>query len=295
MITSYANGELSQHPELKSVVRKGDQIHNCGMPASATPDEASPMNVVFIHGGVHHGGCWDDTIAEILRLDGTIRCLAVDLPGRRANPGDLASLTIEDCVSNVVDQIETWVGSSPPGRLALVGHSLAGITIPGVASRLSPHGLDQVIFVACCVPPFGQCVLDTLPLGLKPISRRIISRSKVIQRVPAPVLRFFFGNAASHRQRETMMANICPESSALITEPITTLLPGDLRKAWVIPTRDRAMPPARQRRWIANMGGVDQLRTIDASHELMFTHPAELAAVLVELLQDQPIADSKTS
>ena len=39
------------------------------MPGICNTHEASPMNVGPIRGGVHHGGCWDDTIAEILRLD----------------------------------------------------------------------------------------------------------------------------------------------------------------------------------------------------------------------------------
>lgn len=242
------------------------------------------MGLAFVHGGVHHGGCWDYTIAAIARLDQTIRCLAVDLPGRRGVTGDLATLSIDDCVASVTEQIEEWSAAEGLAKVVLVGHSLAGITMPGVASRLDGGLLDQVIFVACCVPPAGQCVLDTLPLGLKSMAGRILLRSPVIGDVPAAVVRLFFSNAATPAQRRTIAASICPESAALVTETPTGRVPEGVRKGWVVPEHDRALPPKTQRRFMTAMGGVDQVRTIDAGHEVMLTHPEELAAVLVELL-----------
>jgi len=54
-------------------------------------------------------------------------------------------------------------------------------------------------------------------------------------------------------------------------------------RSWVLTTRDRALPVGRQRGFIRNVGGVDEVIPLDAAHEVMFTHPAELAATLVDV------------
>ena len=64
---------------------------------------ASPP-LVFVHGGSHAGDCWQPTITALEAREPEIAALAVDLPGRRAVPGDLATLTIEQCVDSVVAQ-----------------------------------------------------------------------------------------------------------------------------------------------------------------------------------------------
>lgn len=252
----------------------------------ATPEqECRPSSVgfAFIHGGAHHGGCWSDTIAAITGLDATVRCLAVDLPGRRSVPGDLGTLTVDECVGSITEQITTWSTAENVDKVVLVGHSLAGITMPGVAQSLDPNSLDQIIFVACVVPQPGSGALDTLPAGLRAMTRRVIGRSPIMSHIPSVMLRLFFSNAATPAQRKTIKDNICAESAALITGASQGVLPAGVTKSWVISQRDRALPPRMQRRFISAIGGVDHVRSLDAGHELMLTEPTRLAATLLEL------------
>jgi thioesterase domain-containing protein len=204
--------------------------------------------------------------------------LVVDLPGRRLVPGDLATLTIEDCVSSVTEQIELPDG----GPVVLVGHSLAGVLMAGVVDRLGADRVQQVIFLACCVPRKGECVVDTLPFGLQRVVRHIVEKSPVIVS-PQALVRYAFLNCATARQRAQIKAELVPESSALITQAMVAEVPRAVRKSWVLTRRDRALPPVKQRGFIQNLGGVDDVVHIDAGHEVMITHPGELAQVLVQL------------
>ena len=91
--------------------------------------------------------------------------LAVDLPGRGAHPADLTSLTIGDFVDSVVTDIE----AADLHDVVLVGHSLAGLTIPGVAAR--PAGpVRRLVFVSCTVPRDGESTYDTLDPEVQALS-----------------------------------------------------------------------------------------------------------------------------
>ncbi|OBH31542.1 alpha/beta hydrolase [Mycobacterium sp. E342] len=234
--------------------------------------------LVLVHGGAHTGRCWRDTLIAIAALRPNIESVVVDLPGRRHVPGDLTTLTIEDCVSSVAEQIS----SRCDGTVVLVGHSLAGVVLAGVVDRLGGGRVRHVIFVACCVPRNGECVIDSLAFGFRQVVRRIVNRSPVI-RSPPWLVRHVFANAATREQRAAVMVNIVPESAALVTQPSVVALPESVRRSWVLTRRDRALPPAKQRSFIGNLGGVDEVVEVDAGHEAMITHPAELAHVLVQL------------
>ena len=237
--------------------------------------------LAFIHGGVHTGACWADTVGAITSLRPGVQAVAVDLPGRRSVPGDLATLTIEECVDSVSGQI---AGSGP---LVLVGHSLAGVILAGVVERLGADTVRHIIFVTCCVPPNGECVVDTLSLGFRQVVRRIVSRSAVIQ-APPWLVRYAFANRATPEQRAEITRNIVPESAAIVTQPSLAHFPDSVRKSWILTQRDRALRPANQRSFIRNLGGVDDLASIDAGHEVMVTHPAELARAIVQLAFSAP-------
>ena len=114
--------------------------------------------LVLVHGASHAGDCWDSTVAALGVRRPEAPVLAIDLPGRRDEPGDLATLTIDECVRSVVAQIDR----AGLEDVVLVGHSMAGITIPGVATDLGAPRVRNFVFLSCCVPPEGGSVLDTL-------------------------------------------------------------------------------------------------------------------------------------
>src|SRR5215218_7258276 len=108
------------------------------------------MTYVLVHGGGFAGSCWDELVPL---LDGEV--IAVDLPGRGSRPVPLTDVTLTDFADAVVDEI------GDRDDVVLVGHSLAGVTLPRVSGRV-PGQLRHVVYVSCSVPPDGTTVADAL-------------------------------------------------------------------------------------------------------------------------------------
>ncbi|PRE08850.1 hypothetical protein C6P92_26445, partial [Burkholderia multivorans] len=60
-----------------------------------------------------------------------------------------------------------------------------------------------------------------------------------------------------------------------------SLLPA-VPMSWVLTKRDRALRPKLQRRFIANLGGVDEVIELDTCHDAMISKPVELAQIILE-------------
>ena len=91
------------------------------------------------------------TVDEIHRQAPDLTVLAVDLPGRRGKPGDLTTATIDNWVDSLVSDIEM----AGLDDLVIVGHSMAGLTVPGVVTKLGPSRVREMILAAAFVPPDG--------------------------------------------------------------------------------------------------------------------------------------------
>ena len=114
--------------------------------------------LVLVHCGAHARDCWELTVDEIHRLAPELTVLAVDLPGRRSKPGDLRTLTIADWVDSVVADVE----AARLDGVVIVGHSMAGVTVPGVVTKLGASRVREVIFAAACVPHEGAAMVDVV-------------------------------------------------------------------------------------------------------------------------------------
>jgi pimeloyl-ACP methyl ester carboxylesterase len=233
--------------------------------------------LVLVHGGQHTARCWDPTVAELARQAPDLPVLAVDLPGRGGTPGDLATLTIGQCVDSVVAQIE----QAGLGDIVLVGHSLAGVTVPGVAARLGTERVRRMVLVACCVPAQGQTVLGTLAGPVRMFAQRAAQRKTTSPAMPRAMASWMFCNGMTREQKAHVLANLCDEAVSITVEPVDrTSLPPEIPRTWVLPLRDRSLRPRLQRTFMANLGGVDDVVELDACHDVMISHPAPLAAVL---------------
>lgn len=124
--------------------------------------------LVLVHGGGLAADSWELTIDAIRQLAPKLTVLAVDLPGRRGKPGDLLTVTIADFVQSVVDDIE----DAGLDDVVLVGHSMAGLAIPGVAAKLGSSKVREMVFAAAFVPPEGKSLVETLTGVWAPIARR---------------------------------------------------------------------------------------------------------------------------
>jgi pimeloyl-ACP methyl ester carboxylesterase len=224
------------------------------------------MTFVLVHGGGHGAWCWDPMLPY---LDGS--SLAVDLPGRGKKPGDLEKLTLDDFAASVVADIE----ATRSQRIVLVGHSMAGLTIPRVLERM-PERIASVVFVSCLVPREGQTLWDAM--GTLPQTRPSEAGGNVVDDATA---RYMFCNDMDEAQARFVLSNLCGEAARPMTEPVSLAgLRRPVARSYVKLLRDQALTPEMQDGFIRNAGPDTAVHELDAGHNAMISRPRELAAIL---------------
>ncbi len=234
--------------------------------------------LVLVHGGQHAGDCWEPTVDEIHRQAPELAVLAIDLPGRRGKPGDLRTATIADWVDSLVSDIE----GAGIDDLVIVGHSMAGLTVPGVVRKLGSPRVREMILAAAFVPPHGSAVVDTLPGVLGRYARRYIDKGGVAT-LPNTLALFAFCNGMTRAQRKFSVDRFYAEGPAVVVEKVDRDgMPDDVPRTWILTLRDRALSQGSQHRSIAALGGVHTLIPMDTCHNLMVSAPKRLAEILIE-------------
>ena len=243
------------------------------------PTSRPRPGLVLLHGGFHTSRCWTPTVRELERQAPDLPVVTVDLPGRAGVPGDLGTLTIAQCVDSVVDQIER----AGLDEVVVVAHSLGGLIAPGVVARLGADRVARLVLIAAVIPPEGRSDLDLIAPPVRWLIARLL-RPGVPRRPPSRLaVRASFCNGMSPEQRELVLSQLVPEAPGLFHEPVTRAdLPASVPRSWILPLRDRANPPRKQRACIDHLGGVDEVIEIDTCHDAMVSEPAELARVLAQ-------------
>jgi pimeloyl-ACP methyl ester carboxylesterase len=115
--------------------------------------------LVLVHGGGLAADSWELTVEEIHRLAPDLTVLALDLPGRRDKPGDLREMAIADCADSLVGDIE----SAGLEDIVIVAHSMGGLPLPGVVTKLGAARVREMVFAAAFLPPEGTSIVESSP------------------------------------------------------------------------------------------------------------------------------------
>ncbi len=238
--------------------------------------------LVLVHGGGVAADCWETTVDAIQGMEPRLRVLAVDLPGRRGKSGDLITARIDGWVDSVVSDIE----NAALDDLVIVGHSLAGLTVPGVVTKLGSARVREMILATAQVPANGSALVDTFPGALRWYARRTAKRNVQKGRsggLPTGLARFVLCNGMTPAQLRFTLARSYQESPSIMIEKVNRSgMPDDVPRTWILTRRDRAVSAKLQHACIAALGGVQTLIEIDTCHMLMVSEPERLAGILIE-------------
>jgi len=241
-------------------------------------------NFVLVHGAWHGAWCWAAVMAELERHGH--RAFAMDLPGRGISPLPHTKVTREAWVDSVVRLIE----DRDLKNLVLAGHSMGGLTISGVALKI-PKRIKRVIYVTALVPPEDGSVGDDIAAHMTPEIAAALEQidGGISSMMPPDYFRSNFIQDASRDLQDFVLAALVPEAMLPAGEPVPMkefhklglpvsyvaceddLVFGDPKK-WHPGQSSRLRNPT--------------IRSIKASHELMFTRPLECARALVDLARD---------
>ncbi len=225
---------------------------------------------VLVHGGAHGAWCW----APLLPLL-EAPAWALDLPGRGRRPADLRRLSCADWAGSVVRDIE-GAGLSD---VVLVGHSLAGVTLPRVAARI-PERLARLVYVSCVVPAEGATVFDAMD------DERVETAAESSEPAMAGegLAREMFCNDLDEQQARFVLDRLVPEASGPLHEPMSfDGFDRSVPQTYVKLLRDRALTLPAQERSIEALGVAD-VRELDTGHTVMVSAPEQLAAILNEVV-----------
>jgi pimeloyl-ACP methyl ester carboxylesterase len=234
------------------------------------------MGVVLVHGGYHGAWCWDG-VAPLLDAP----TLAVDLPGRGNHATDLDEVSIESSADSVLADID----AADFDRVVLVGHSLAGVTLPVVAGKLGDR-VARLVFVSCLVVPEGESVLSMNPAEQREdFDRRLRSGPGEVTTLSPEHHRELLGNDLDAQQLSYVLDRVGPDSMRFFTDTVTwRAKTRAIPKIYVRLLQDRAVAPVDQDEMIRRLGPGVTVHDIDAGHEVMITKPGDLAAILNRIL-----------
>ena len=231
------------------------------------------MTYVLVHGATFAASCWDLLVPHLDQ-----ETIAVDLPGRGSRPADLGAVTIQHFVDAVVAEIE----DRDLHDVVLVGHSLAGITLPGVMDRV-PHRLARVVFVAASVPEHGQSIMEALDAATREVAEASASSGEIA--TPVDWARAVFCNDMDDDAASWTLAHMGGEASGVMNEPVDLSgLRRGVPRTWVRLLRDAVVSPEQQSFYASRVGA--EVVDLDAGHMAMISRPVALAEVLRSLHSD---------
>lgn len=232
---------------------------------------------VLVHDAWHGAWCWDELKTRLTSAQGereVSEVLALELPGHGSRMGDeRRNITVDDYVFAVVKAVQLHRLND----VILVGHGLAACFLPQVIPRLEGT-VRRAVLLAGLLPPEGRTPLQERPFIERLLARVFNAREKGIW-LPAPMLQYCLGLGEPSLRH--VLQRLTPDPAGPWTTPTSYgQFPGSTPITYVIFLRDRFLTPRAQRTYATLFGDVEQ-REIDAGHEGILTHTAELADLLL--------------
>ena len=224
---------------------------------------------VLIHGGAHSSRCWDRLVPL---LDAPT--LAIDMPGRGVHPAALDEVGLDDWIDSAVDDIER----AGVVDAVLVGHSMAGLSIPGILDRV-PERIRHVVYVSCTVPADGESLVSLVPADVVEFVQAQTPEPGGVVLTDDEVRATQCYDMDEEQTRFTL-ERVVPEAFWPIRQPVS--LSGfrhGVPSTWVKLTGDIAFPLAVQDEMAAR-AGCREVVEIDCGHMAMITRPDDLAGIL---------------
>jgi pimeloyl-ACP methyl ester carboxylesterase len=225
--------------------------------------------ILMVHGACHRASCWN-LLGAALRGRGHLAD-AVALPGHET-PG---AAGLDDGIRTVT----AWLAAGAEPAI-LVGHSLGGMTISGVA-EVRPDRVERLVYVAALLPRDGQSAIDLADGQNFPANDATGLDDDGRLRVdPDRATALFYQDCPPEVAAEAVVS-LCATDTAYVTTPVA-LSPGRfgrVPKTYIACRRDAAIPIAAQRAMAAHWPDVG-LVELEAGHAPFLSMPERLAKAI---------------
>jgi len=127
--------------------------------------------------------------------------------------------------------------------IVIVAHSMGGLPLPGVVTKLGAARVREMIFAAAFLPPEGTSIVESSPWVIRMIARRR-AKKNVPKPTPSWYARSAFLNGIPSHRRRFMGGKLYAESLRMLVEKVSRRgMPDDIPRTWILTRRDRALTP----------------------------------------------------
>jgi pimeloyl-ACP methyl ester carboxylesterase len=211
---------------------------------------------------------------------------AIDLPGQGADHTPLHDVTLERYARRIC---ETLAQGTPA---VLVGHSMGGIAVTQAAARCPQH-VAALVYVSAFVPQEGQSLGDLVALpeaaGDQVQAHLVVEGDPPVAQLPADGARIAVFNCCTEEQAAWGVERLGPQPVVVFEHPFTLEAANrdafaQLPRAYILCARDRAIPPALQRRMVG-AAGCEPVIELDTDHSPWLSRTEEFLAAFERIVQ----------
>lgn len=227
---------------------------------------------VLVHGAWHGAWCWERLVPELETRGHS--AITMDLPS------DDPAATFETYADVIVETI----GDSHAPDIVLVGHSLAGLTVPLVAAR---QPFRRLVFL-CALPAIpGLSFIEQLGTEQMLNMGYVEGMSNADAQgrrawTDADLARQFMYADCDDEATESAIARLRPQAQSPYSIPCPLDRYPDVPTTYIVCSEDNLVNPEWSREFAQNRLGAELIE-LPGSHSPFLSRPADLASTLDKL------------
>lgn len=233
---------------------------------------------VLVHGAWADESAWGFVRNELAQKANVV---VVNLPAHGIDLTDAHNVSLKDYVNTVVKAV-----NQQPGKVTLVGHSMAGVVISQVAEMI-PQKISKLVYVSAYLPKNGE---DLLSLSKQD------AQSKV-----GGALEFNADYSAARIKKDLIVPAVCADCPAFMQdilvkyhkeEPakplgekvtLTKTKFGSVPKYYIHTTQDAAVGYELQKQMVKNNGTIKKTFDMNTSHLPFVVQPQAFVRILTSI------------
>lgn len=240
-------------------------------------DKTRYPTYVLVHGAWADESAWG-FVRNQLAIKGNV--IVVNLPAHGIDLTAVNKITLEEYVKKVTETI-----NKQPGKVILVGHSMAGVVVSQVAEQI-PQKISNLVYVAAYLPGNGE---DLLSLS-----------KKDAQSLVGTALEFNADYSAATIKKEVIVPAVCGDcpdymKEALVkyhkaepTKPLgekvlLTTKFNSVPKYYIHTSNDKAVGYELQKQMVKNNGTIKKTFVMKTSHLPFVVQPQEFLDILTSI------------
>ena len=246
---------------------------------------------VFVHGAFAGAWIWEPLMDRLKAAGHAVE--AFDLPGSGGDHTAPSGVTLDSCAARLCEVL-----ASSPQPAIVVGNSMGGIIATQGAARC-PGRVAALVYVAAFIPADGESLLDLTKLpegaGDQVQANITVEGEPPVATMPDEASRQALYGSCTEESAAWAIARQRPQAVAPFATPVSiapVTLDG-IKRFYVLCTRDRAIPPALQRRMIAEKPCADVVE-LDTDHTPQLSRTDDLSKALQRFATIIPPAERRT-